>query len=132
MYTLWITVSCVHKKVIFSGPKTVDDFGEWLFSKLHKGVTVIAHNIKGYDGIFSLNHILTTDISSEIILNGSKIMTMTGNNELNIKVIDSFNHLPMSLSKLPGAFGLNELKKGYSPHLFKTLENQNYVGSIRM
>ena len=43
---------------------------------------------------------------------------------MNIRVIDSFNHLPMTLSKLPRAFGLSELKKGY----FNTKANQNYVG----
>lgn len=36
----------------------------------------------------------------------------------------------MSLSKLPKAFGLTELKKGYFPHLFNRTENQNYVGPI--
>ena len=49
--------------------------------------------------------------------------------DVNIKVIDSFNHLPMSLSKLPQAFGLSELKKGYFPYMFNTLNNQNCVGS---
>ena len=55
-------------------------------------------------------------------------MTLTVENKMNIKVIDSFNHLPMALYKLPGAFGLNELKKGYFPHFFNTIVNQNYVG----
>ncbi|CAH1104349.1 unnamed protein product [Psylliodes chrysocephalus] len=36
----------------------------------------------------------------------------------------------MSLSKLPEAFGFSELTKGYFPHLFNTVKNQNYVGSI--
>ena len=49
-------------------------------------------------------------------------------NQLNIKVIDSFNHLPMALSKLSGGFSLTEIKKGYFPHLFNTVENQTYVG----
>ena len=45
-----------------------------------------------------------------------------------MKVIDSLNLLPMKLSKLPEAFGLEELKKGWFPHHFNTRENQNYVG----
>ena len=36
----------------------------------------------------------------------------------------------MALSKLPEAFGLEELTKGYFPHLWNTLENQNYVGAV--
>ncbi len=36
----------------------------------------------------------------------------------------------MSLAKLPKAFGLSELAKGYFPHLFNTSTNQNYVGDM--
>jgi hypothetical protein len=45
-----------------------------------------------------------------------------------IKFIDSFNFLPFALTKMPSAFGLSELKKGYFPHFFNTAANQNYVG----
>ena len=54
----------------FKGTNTVNQFGNWLFSEQHKGVTVIAHNMKGYDGFFLLNHLLTRDIVPEIIFNG--------------------------------------------------------------
>ena len=47
---------------------------------------------------------------------------------MGIKVIDSINFIPMSLSKMPKTFGLNELKKGYFPHFFNTPDNQNYIG----
>ncbi|XP_049826260.1 uncharacterized protein LOC126266399 [Aethina tumida] len=37
----------------------------------------------------------------------------------------------MALAKLPKAFGLaGNFKKGYFPHLFNTLENQQYVGPL--
>ena len=55
-------------------------------------------------------------------------MSIHVSNQLNIKVIDSFNHLPMSLSKLPRAFGLDEIKKGYFAHLFNIEQNPNYLG----
>jgi hypothetical protein len=45
-----------------------------------------------------------------------------------IKFFDSYNFLPRALAKLPTAFGLTELKKGYFPLFFNTAENQNYVG----
>ncbi|XP_062575191.1 uncharacterized protein LOC134237107 [Saccostrea cucullata] len=32
------------------------------------------------------------------------------------------------ISKMPSAFGFDELKKGYFPHFFNTEQNQNYVG----
>lgn len=49
---------------------------------------------------------------------------------LNIKLIDSYNFLPMALAKLPSCFGLHELRKGYFPHLFNTRDNQEYVGPL--
>ena len=36
----------------------------------------------------------------------------------------------MSLAKLPKAFGLKELKKGFFPHLFNIPVNQSYRGPI--
>jgi hypothetical protein len=45
-----------------------------------------------------------------------------------LKFIDSYNFLPCALAKMPAAFGLSELKKGYFPHFFNTEQNQNYVG----
>ena len=121
-------VTCGNREIIFKGANTVDQFGNWLFSEQHKGATVIAQNMKGYDVIFLLSHLICRDIAPQVILNGSKIMTMTVENKMNIKVIDCFIHLSMALSRLPGAFGLNELKKGYFSHFFNTIENQNYVG----
>ena len=85
--------------------------------------------MKGYDGYFLLEYLIDQSIRPEkIIYNGSKIMYMTVERGLHMKVIDSLNFLPMKLSKLPEAFGLEELKKGWFPHHFNTRENQNYVG----
>lgn len=48
--------------------------------------------------------------------------------KLNLTFLDCLNFLPMKLAKIPLAFGLEELSKGYFPHLFNTRENQTYVG----
>lgn len=48
--------------------------------------------------------------------------------KLNLTFLDSLNFLPMKLAKIPEAFGLEELSKGYFPHFFNTKEHQNYVG----
>jgi len=45
-----------------------------------------------------------------------------------VRLIDSYNFLPMALSALPKAFDEPELKKGYFPHLFNTNDNQQYNG----
>ena len=58
-------------------------------------------------------------------MNGAKIMTMSAHG---VRFVDSYNFLPDALSRVPSAFGLTELKKGYFPHLFNTTANQNYVG----
>ena len=85
--------------------------------------------MKGYDGNFLLEYLIDQSMRpTNIIYNGSKIMYMTVEKDLDIKIIDSLNFLPMRLSKLLEAFGLKELKKGWFPHFFKTRENQRYVG----
>jgi hypothetical protein len=93
------------------------------------GYTVVAHNMRGFDGVLVLKHLLQNGICPEIINNGQKIMTMTIKS-CNVRFIDSFNFLPMGLAKLPKAFGLSCGSKGYFPHFFNTPENQNYVGPL--
>lgn len=98
-----------------------------MFIKQHKGFTVFFHNIS-YDGQFLLQYLLSQSIRPLLIIyRGSKIQ-MFNVGELNIRVLDSFNFLPMALSKLPKAFQLESLKKGYFPHFFTSLTNMNYVG----
>ena len=109
--------------------KNNNDFCEWLFDKNNSHFIAIAHNMKAYDGYFIMNYIINnftpTDKPPECLLNGSKLLVIKF---LNIKIIDSFNFIPMGLSKFPKTFGINELKKGYFPHLFNKPENQNYIG----
>ena len=86
--------------------------------------TNVAHNMKGYDGYFLLEYLIDQSMRPDkIINNGSKIMYMTVERGLHIRVIDSLNFLPMKLSALSKAFGINELKKGWFPHHFNTREN---------
>ena len=41
-----------------------------------------------------------------------------------MKIIDSYNFIPLALAKCPKTFGLTELHKGYFPYLFNTKNNQ--------
>ena len=85
--------------------------------------------MKGYDGYFLLEYLIDQSIRPDKILyNGSKLMYFSVERDVHLKVIDSLNFLPMKLSQLPKAFGLEELKKGWFPHYFKKKENQNYMG----
>ena len=47
-----------------------------------------------------------------------------------MKFIDSLNFFPMPLSAFPKTFGLMELKKGFLPHFFNTVQNQIYAGYV--
>ena len=79
---------------------------------------------------FLLEYLIDQSVRPDkIIYNGSKIMYMTVERDLHIKVYDSLNFLPMKLSKLSETFGLTELKKGWFPHYFNTRDNQTYAGS---
>ena len=82
-----------------------------------------------FDGQFILGWLLQQGTAPEIIPCGSKVMAIN-HKKLSLRIIDSFNFLPMALAKLPSCFGLKELKKGFFPHFFNTRKNQQYVGPI--
>ena len=114
---------------IFQGKNTNVEFCNWLFTKDHQGCIVMAHNFQGYDGYFIQNFLNENCVQYEIVLRGAKILSMTVP-MFNIKFIDSLNFIPMSLSKFPKTFGMEELCKGYFPHLFNREENEKYEGPI--
>ena len=66
-------------------------------------------------------------IAPEIVQNGMQIIRLKAGG---ITVKDSFKYLSSPLAKLPKAMSLDttKFKKGYFPHFFNRVENQNYVG----
>jgi len=100
-------------------------------TKYFKKFICIAHNAKAFDAQFILKHLVETEDTRQkpdLILNGSKIIVMTVGRT---KFVDSVNYMPMALAELPKAFGLQgDSVKGTFPHLFNTIENQNYVGPL--
>ncbi|XP_054259601.1 uncharacterized protein LOC128984320 [Macrosteles quadrilineatus] len=69
-----------------------------------------------------------TKFTPELVMRGTKIILMKIDN---VRFVDSLSYFPMALSALPKAFDLPpEKKKGFFPHLFNTLANQNYVGPM--
>ncbi|KAK3107774.1 hypothetical protein FSP39_021983 [Pinctada imbricata] len=116
--------TCGHREKVFH---SLYELGAWMFDENHKGFTVIFHNLS-YDGQFLLQYLLSQSIKpSFVIYRGSKIQ-MFNVPGVSMRVIDSFNFLPMALAKLPKAFQLESLAKGYFPHFFTCRENLNYVG----
>ena len=114
------------REVFFQGEETLSKFCNWLFSKQHKGITAIAHNLKGYDGQFILNHIMKVGLKTpRLIMNGNNIMKLEFNG---VRLIDFFNFMNFGFAKFPATFGLQEMKKGYFPHWANTDKYWNYIG----
>lgn len=106
-----------------------DSFCKWLINKKHRNYTAIAHNAKGYDTQFILQYCVENTLKPYTIYNGTKLnlLQIPG---INLRIIDSMNFIQGPLSSFPKTFGLKELKKGYFPHFFNKVCNQNYVGPI--
>ncbi|KAJ8019310.1 hypothetical protein HOLleu_42148 [Holothuria leucospilota] len=64
---------CEDKQVIFQGPNTKREFCEWLLAPRRNNSTCIAHNLKGFDGYFILQHLYDNGVVPEIITNGAKL-----------------------------------------------------------
>ncbi|XP_065219194.1 uncharacterized protein LOC135844777 [Planococcus citri] len=62
-----------------------------------------------------------------LTMNGSKLIMMK---HKQIEFKDSLNFFHTRLAALPDMFGIEDAEKGYFPHYFNTLPNQNYCGSI--
>ena len=97
----------------------------------YRNTVLIAHNAKGFDNYPVLNALIDRHgvRPDKILYNGSKIMYMHVAHGLNLTFIDSLNFIGMKLSDIPRCFGLNELQKGYFPHLFNSRKNWQYVGN---
>ena len=122
-YEHYPCIGCGKRQVTFKGVETQNKFCEWLFAEDHKNFTAIAHNSKVYDSYFIYNYMLQNSIIPDpIIFSGSKIMYMRIGRQLNMRIIDSLNFLPMPLSHFPKCF---QLKKGYFSHYFNIPENEN-------
>lgn len=46
----------------------------------------------------------------------------------NIKFIDLLNFIPIKLANFPKTFGMEELAKGFFPHLFNSKGNETHIG----
>ena len=123
------------KTVSFYGPDCTKRFFEWL-EKLtvdqdgdDRKVIILFHNLKGYDGMFLLQHCYAThrEVAKTPICNGAKVVSFT-TDRLTFK--DSLSFLPFPLANFPSTFGLSELCKGFFPHLFNSVENQAYEGPM--
>ena len=117
--------SCGRERLVFEGVETLSKFGEYVLNGRRKGAICLAHNSSSYDAQFLLSYVHSRGVKPDLILQGRKIMSMEARG---VRFVDSLNFFPMSLAKLPKAFGLRELRKGFFPHLFNVAGSWDYVG----
>ena len=96
--------------------------------KRERPVTILFHNLKGFDGVFLLQELYRTSrrVTHQNSM-GAKVLTFKAG-PLTFK--DSLCFLPYPLSAFPKTFGITETKKGYFPHTFNTPDHQGYVGPL--
>lgn len=107
----------------------LEDMVEWMVAH-EDGGTLIAHNMKGYDGRLLFNHLVESGQAPEsCVWIGTKIMSMKWNN-WNIR--DTLTHCAFPLAQMTSVFGLDpeQYAKGYFPYKFNRPENRNYVGPL--
>jgi hypothetical protein len=107
----------------------LDAVGKFLFTKQFIGYTMIAHNMKAFDGCFLLRYLGQNCLKATPIFAGKKIMSLEVKS-LKIRIIDSYNFLTFSLSRIEDSFGLQGCTKGYFPHFFAAPENYSYKGDL--
>ncbi len=114
---------------VFEGDNTRNEFCEWLFQEEWVNCVVMAHNFQGYNSYFILKFLGENGVKYDVIMRGAKVLSLRVP-MFKIKFIDSLNFVPMWLADFPKTFGIDELAKGYFPHLFNRKENESYVGPI--
>lgn len=114
--------TCVDAMMEYLDDLTVDDNDD------DREVICVFHNFKGYDGMFVLQYLYRTkrDVDFQITV-GTKVLNLSTGD---IKFVDSCCFLPFPLAAFPATFGLQELTKGFFPHKFNTMPNQDYVGPM--
>ncbi|XP_046391618.1 uncharacterized protein LOC124159751 [Ischnura elegans] len=123
---------CGKRQHIFNGSDPVHAFLNTIVALRKRGfneIICIAHYGKGYDSHFIVKTMVEKmSWQPKLISSGAKLMSVEYEG---VKFIDSLNFLPMSLTKLPSALGLDDsLAKGYFPHLFNTAINKDYEGPM--
>ena len=89
-------------------------------------VFVFAHNMRGFDSSFILQHLYEKGFAAEKILSmGAKYLSFQCGN---IIFRDSLNFFNMPLERLPSTFNLQETHKGFFPYSWICESKRSYVG----
>ena len=104
-----------------------NQFCKWLITEQNKGVTLISHNFRGYDGHFILKYMLDNNLKPEVIKHCTKLLDLQYK-RLKINARDTLNFCALKLTNFQKAVGLNHLvSKGEFPHLANRPENWDKI-----
>ena len=113
----------------FTGYNCCDEFCNWLFSKEIANSVVIAHNGSGYDYKFVLKWCISKSLRPNTYICQGSHITLMRFEKYNLTFKDSLNFFLSPLAALSKTYGIDTVK-GFFPHHFNTIENQNYIGNI--
>ena len=121
---------CFVERLSFTGYDCVDSFCKWLLHERNKGAIIMAHNAAGYDSKFIHTWMIQNKGKrlDKVIRQGSRITYMYCK-KFEQHFIDSYNFFMSPLKKLSETYVIDTLK-GYFPHHFNTVENQDYIGKL--
>ena len=98
-----------------------------MFTEENRGATIIAHNFRGFDGLFILKYMLDNNLKVKVIKRGSQILDFQYK-ALQMNARDTLNFCALRLADFPTAVGLDHLtQKGDFPHLANIPENWDKI-----
>ena len=122
IYQTGCTDDCGSRVWEFKLPDVERKFCDWLYSPQHKGYTLTAYFLSGYDIFLFLSFLLNSGVRpSHMIFRGSRILTMTLG-DISLRFIDAYLFFKCKLAKLPKVWGI-ENPKGRFP--FKIINSSN-------
>ncbi len=122
--------SQIHYFSGLDGRDPVYDFCVWSMSNpANHGAVCIAHNFKGYDGMFILDYLVTQGNDIHATFQGGKILNIKLNN-VKVSFIDSLSFLMMPLRQFTETFQIPNMVKGEFPHKFNHPTNYEYAGRL--
>lgn len=116
---LWYNECCAFRETVFTGSQTLEKTVEFLFfNPALQNAHVFAHFAGRFDTLFLLKQLIRLGHSPRVLTKGQNIIQLIAGN--NIRVCDSYNHLPSSLAKLCEAFQTPTQEKSFFPHSLNT------------
>ena len=120
-------ISALGKEWVSEGPDCAKKFLHHFRNPRYKNARFISHYGKGFDHHIILREYVLQGVAPFIVTVGSKILFMQ-DPDFGLSFIDSHNFLPMPLRAVSENMGVDEIRKGWFPHHFTSMDNFNFKG----